>query len=137
MSLPTDILVLMLTLFFVLFIIYSYIQNRIKLSEELYTQGIMMDSYMTAFGLERLSHQQEDIFNISSRVQGQEQWPTHEAHLSIDHINIMNELNKPPSYQDDAPPSYEEAMRLAAAKQQGESSSVAVIVVAPKPSTTN
>ncbi|XP_074032486.1 uncharacterized protein isoform X6 [Leptinotarsa decemlineata] len=83
------------------------------------------------------SHQQEDIFNISSRVQGQEQWPTHEAHLSIDHINIMNELNKPPSYQDDAPPSYEEAMRLAAAKQQGESSSVAVIVVAPKPSTTN
>ncbi|XP_074032484.1 uncharacterized protein isoform X4 [Leptinotarsa decemlineata] len=82
-------------------------------------------------------HQQEDIFNISSRVQGQEQWPTHEAHLSIDHINIMNELNKPPSYQDDAPPSYEEAMRLAAAKQQGESSSVAVIVVAPKPSTTN
>ncbi|XP_074032488.1 uncharacterized protein isoform X8 [Leptinotarsa decemlineata] len=83
------------------------------------------------------THQQEDIFNISSRVQGQEQWPTHEAHLSIDHINIMNELNKPPSYQDDAPPSYEEAMRLAAAKQQGESSSVAVIVVAPKPSTTN
>ncbi|XP_074032483.1 uncharacterized protein isoform X3 [Leptinotarsa decemlineata] len=83
------------------------------------------------------AHQQEDIFNISSRVQGQEQWPTHEAHLSIDHINIMNELNKPPSYQDDAPPSYEEAMRLAAAKQQGESSSVAVIVVAPKPSTTN
>ncbi|XP_074032487.1 uncharacterized protein isoform X7 [Leptinotarsa decemlineata] len=84
-----------------------------------------------------VAHQQEDIFNISSRVQGQEQWPTHEAHLSIDHINIMNELNKPPSYQDDAPPSYEEAMRLAAAKQQGESSSVAVIVVAPKPSTTN
>ncbi|XP_074032485.1 uncharacterized protein isoform X5 [Leptinotarsa decemlineata] len=108
-----------------LILIYYCFRLRLKLARENYPNR------------EVTAHQQEDIFNISSRVQGQEQWPTHEAHLSIDHINIMNELNKPPSYQDDAPPSYEEAMRLAAAKQQGESSSVAVIVVAPKPSTTN
>ncbi|XP_063919377.1 uncharacterized protein LOC135134590 isoform X12 [Zophobas morio] len=56
------------------------------------------------------SNQQEDIFNISSRVQGQGQWPTHDAHVSLDHFAITNEINK---YNDD-PPTYEEAMNIAA-----------------------
>ncbi|XP_008195915.1 uncharacterized protein LOC664363 isoform X3 [Tribolium castaneum] len=58
------------------------------------------------------SNQQEDVYNISSRVQGQEQgqWPTHDNHVSLEHFTI-NETNK---YNDD-PPTYEEAMRIAAA----------------------
>ncbi|XP_063919376.1 kinase and exchange factor for Rac A-like isoform X11 [Zophobas morio] len=56
------------------------------------------------------ANQQEDIFNISSRVQGQGQWPTHDAHVSLDHFAITNEINK---YNDD-PPTYEEAMNIAA-----------------------
>ncbi|KYB26402.1 uncharacterized protein LOC664363 isoform X4 [Tribolium castaneum] len=62
---------------------------------------------------ERLAaNQQEDVYNISSRVQGQEQgqWPTHDNHVSLEHFTI-NETNK---YNDD-PPTYEEAMRIAAA----------------------
>jgi hypothetical protein len=55
------------------------------------------------------SNQQEDIYNISSRVQGQGQWPTHDAHVSLDNFAITNELNK---YNDD-PPTYEEAMSIA------------------------
>uniref|UniRef100_A0A6P7FF19 Uncharacterized protein LOC114328718 isoform X6 n=1 Tax=Diabrotica virgifera virgifera TaxID=50390 RepID=A0A6P7FF19_DIAVI len=55
------------------------------------------------------SHQQDDIYNISGRVQNQEQWPTHDAHLSIDHISVLNQMNKP--VYDDAPPSYEEVMK--------------------------
>ncbi|XP_028133454.1 uncharacterized protein LOC114328718 isoform X3 [Diabrotica virgifera virgifera] len=54
-------------------------------------------------------HQQDDIYNISGRVQNQEQWPTHDAHLSIDHISVLNQMNKP--VYDDAPPSYEEVMK--------------------------
>ncbi|XP_066152086.1 uncharacterized protein [Euwallacea fornicatus] len=53
------------------------------------------------------------IYNISSRVQGQQpQYP--DGYLSVDHITISNELNKPPKY-DDAPPTYEEAVKLAMA----------------------
>jgi hypothetical protein len=57
----------------------------------------------------RHPNQQEDIYNISSRVQGQGQWPTHDAHVSLDNFAITNELNK---YNDD-PPTYEEAMSIA------------------------
>ncbi|XP_068895926.1 uncharacterized protein [Tenebrio molitor] len=57
----------------------------------------------------RSTNQQEDIYNISSRVQGQGQWPTHDAHVSLDNFAITNELNK---YNDD-PPTYEEAMSIA------------------------
>ncbi|XP_064212031.1 uncharacterized protein LOC664363 isoform X1 [Tribolium castaneum] len=62
--------------------------------------------------LEVSANQQEDVYNISSRVQGQEQgqWPTHDNHVSLEHFTI-NETNK---YNDD-PPTYEEAMRIAAA----------------------
>ncbi|XP_008195921.1 uncharacterized protein LOC664363 isoform X7 [Tribolium castaneum] len=63
-------------------------------------------------GGQKDANQQEDVYNISSRVQGQEQgqWPTHDNHVSLEHFTI-NETNK---YNDD-PPTYEEAMRIAAA----------------------
>ncbi|XP_050507397.1 uncharacterized protein LOC114328718 isoform X1 [Diabrotica virgifera virgifera] len=61
------------------------------------------------FIVELTAHQQDDIYNISGRVQNQEQWPTHDAHLSIDHISVLNQMNKP--VYDDAPPSYEEVMK--------------------------
>ncbi|XP_063919366.1 uncharacterized protein LOC135134590 isoform X2 [Zophobas morio] len=66
--------------------------------------------YINRGGRIVLTNQQEDIFNISSRVQGQGQWPTHDAHVSLDHFAITNEINK---YNDD-PPTYEEAMNIAA-----------------------
>ncbi|KAG5889710.1 hypothetical protein JTB14_029739 [Gonioctena quinquepunctata] len=48
----------------------------------------------------RRTLQLDDIYNISRRVQGQEQRQTHDAHLSIDHVTIMDQMNKPPSYND-------------------------------------
>ncbi|XP_976482.1 uncharacterized protein LOC664363 isoform X2 [Tribolium castaneum] len=68
--------------------------------------------YINRGGQIVLTNQQEDVYNISSRVQGQEQgqWPTHDNHVSLEHFTI-NETNK---YNDD-PPTYEEAMRIAAA----------------------
>ncbi|CAH1364647.1 uncharacterized protein [Tenebrio molitor] len=65
--------------------------------------------YINRGGRIVLTNQQEDIYNISSRVQGQGQWPTHDAHVSLDNFAITNELNK---YNDD-PPTYEEAMSIA------------------------
>ncbi|CAH1106229.1 unnamed protein product [Psylliodes chrysocephalus] len=78
--------------------------------------------------LERETHQQEDIYNISSRVQ--DQWPTHDAHLSIDHISILNQMNK--SMYNDAPPSYDEVMKTAIQTNGEASTPTAVIVEAPK-----
>ncbi|XP_044264635.1 uncharacterized protein LOC123011321 isoform X3 [Tribolium madens] len=75
------------------------------------------------------SNQQEDIYNISSRVQGQEQgqWPTHDNHVSLDHFTITNEINK---YNDD-PPTYEEAMRIAASNNNNT-----VVAAVPKTNVT-
>ncbi|XP_063919374.1 uncharacterized protein LOC135134590 isoform X9 [Zophobas morio] len=73
------------------------------------SSSVRIDS-TSANRTEGTANQQEDIFNISSRVQGQGQWPTHDAHVSLDHFAITNEINK---YNDD-PPTYEEAMNIAA-----------------------
>ncbi|XP_057659097.1 uncharacterized protein LOC130895668 isoform X3 [Diorhabda carinulata] len=90
------------------------------------------------------THQQEDIYNISSQVQNQEQWPTHNAHLSLDHITLMNQMNK--SAYDDAPPSYDEVMKASLQNNGGTSTSElppppppshAVIVVPPTTTTTS
>ncbi|XP_057659096.1 uncharacterized protein LOC130895668 isoform X2 [Diorhabda carinulata] len=92
----------------------------------------------------RQAHQQEDIYNISSQVQNQEQWPTHNAHLSLDHITLMNQMNK--SAYDDAPPSYDEVMKASLQNNGGTSTSElppppppshAVIVVPPTTTTTS
>ncbi|XP_050305661.1 uncharacterized protein LOC126742867 isoform X9 [Anthonomus grandis grandis] len=63
----------------------------------------------------RAQSDQNNIYNISGSVQGQNQHAYPDAYLSIDHIAITNELNKPPPKYDDAPPSYEEALKLAMA----------------------
>ncbi|CAH0552023.1 unnamed protein product [Brassicogethes aeneus] len=57
--------------------------------------------------------QQDEIYNISGRVQGQnsEQRLPSDAYLTVEHITASNQLNKP-SYNDE-PPSYEEAIKLA------------------------
>ncbi|XP_030758406.1 uncharacterized protein LOC115884078 isoform X7 [Sitophilus oryzae] len=60
--------------------------------------------------------QEQNVYSISGRVQGQEQQQRFpEAFVSVEHISIMNEMNKPPKY-DDAPPSYEEAIKIAMAQ---------------------
>ncbi|CAG9856223.1 unnamed protein product [Phyllotreta striolata] len=87
---------------------------------------------------EEESHQNDDIFNISSRVtQNQDHpWPPHDAHISIDHFNIMDHMNKP--MYDDAPPSYDEVMKtLEQAQSGGEGSTpIQVVVEAPKATAT-
>ncbi|ENN78119.1 hypothetical protein YQE_05273, partial [Dendroctonus ponderosae] len=52
--------------------------------------------------------------NISGHVPGQNAPPYPDAYLSIEHIIVENELNKSQKCTE-APPSYEEAMRLALA----------------------
>ncbi|XP_044264634.1 uncharacterized protein LOC123011321 isoform X2 [Tribolium madens] len=85
--------------------------------------------YINRGGQIVLTNQQEDIYNISSRVQGQEQgqWPTHDNHVSLDHFTITNEINK---YNDD-PPTYEEAMRIAASNNNNT-----VVAAVPKTNVT-
>lgn len=64
----------------------------------------------------RSQQQEQNVYSISGRVQGQEQQQRFpEAFVSVEHISIMNEMNKPPKY-DDAPPSYEEAIKIAMAQ---------------------
>ncbi|KAJ8969957.1 hypothetical protein NQ317_005194 [Molorchus minor] len=114
----------------VMFVIYVYAQWKIKRQE----RYLGYECAVKSGGSLENSHQQDDIYNISSRVQGHDPWPTHDAHLSIDHITRANQLNKP-NY-DDAPPSYEEAMRIAASNSR-EGTIVAAIppqtvVVVPK-----
>ncbi|KYB26404.1 hypothetical protein TcasGA2_TC033782 [Tribolium castaneum] len=98
-SFPT---VLFLIFIVSLFILYVFLQWRVATNDR--------KSYRLVF--QNDTNQQEDVYNISSRVQGQEQgqWPTHDNHVSLEHFTI-NETNK---YNDD-PPTYEEAMRIAAA----------------------
>lgn len=61
------------------------------------------------------SQQEQNIYNISGRVPNSNSAQYPDAYLSVEHIAITNELNKPPKY-DDAPPSYEEALKLALAQ---------------------
>lgn len=63
----------------------------------------------------RRAQQEQNIYNISGRVPNSNSAQYPDAYLSVEHIAITNELNKPPKY-DDAPPSYEEALKLALAQ---------------------
>ncbi|XP_056641435.1 uncharacterized protein LOC130448195 isoform X7 [Diorhabda sublineata] len=147
MSFSQEHFVFFLAVFIILLIFYSFIQKRMKVTKEDHGYRVpylsSMDVLYNTYGVDFISHQQEDIYNISSQVQNQEQWPTHNAHLSLDHITLMNQMNK--SAYDDAPPSYDEVMKAGLQNNGGTSTSElppppppshAVIVVPPTTTTT-
>lgn len=146
MSFSQEHFVFFLAVFIILLIFYSFIQKRMKISKDDNDHPVphlnSMDVFYSAYGVDFIPHQQDDIYNISSQVQNQDQWPTHNAHLSLDHITIMNQMNK--AAYDDAPPSYDEVMK-ASLQNNGETSTSempppppphAVIVVPPTTTTT-
>ncbi|XP_050305656.1 uncharacterized protein LOC126742867 isoform X4 [Anthonomus grandis grandis] len=96
------------------FFFYIFLQWRIK-QRELIGDYFRVPSYMPRVLICNPQSDQNNIYNISGSVQGQNQHAYPDAYLSIDHIAITNELNKPPPKYDDAPPSYEEALKLAMA----------------------
>ncbi|CAH1972486.1 unnamed protein product [Acanthoscelides obtectus] len=74
--------------------------------------------------------QQDRVYSISERVQPNE-WSSRDAYLTVQHITAENQMNKP-NYND-APPSYEEAMRIVAlTTATGESSTVVTVSTLPK-----
>ncbi|XP_060535983.1 uncharacterized protein LOC132707961 isoform X3 [Cylas formicarius] len=52
----------------------------------------------------------QHIFNISGRVPEQHHC-TPDAYLTVEHINVTNQMNKPSCYNDE-PPSYEDAIKM-------------------------
>jgi hypothetical protein len=101
----TTIIIIGVAVFCLFFMVSCCKANAQRKSSETETSATVT----TVTRVRRHPNQQEDIYNISSRVQGQGQWPTHDAHVSLDNFAITNELNK---YNDD-PPTYEEAMSIA------------------------
>lgn len=63
-------------------------------SEHLQNLSIKFDFFVSA------QPDQNSIYNISGRLQGQNQTQYPDAYLSVEHITITNELNKPPKYDD-------------------------------------
>ncbi|XP_066259535.1 uncharacterized protein [Euwallacea similis] len=119
MSATAEAYILFLFFMILMFLLYGFFQKRLHVESDILSGQNL--SGLSVLVQERLCRRYVDlalpddngIYNISSRVQGQQsQYP--DAYLSVDHITISNELNKPPKY-DDAPPSYEEAVKLAMA----------------------
>nr|CAI5850244.1 unnamed protein product [Callosobruchus analis] len=75
----------------------------------------------------RTAQQQDRVYSISGQVQPNA-WSNRDAYLAVEHITAEHQLNKP-NY-DDAPPSYDEAMRIATT--YGESSTVVTVSTLPK-----
>ncbi|VEN53648.1 unnamed protein product [Callosobruchus maculatus] len=76
----------------------------------------------------RTAQQQDRVYSISEQVQSNA-WSSRDAYLAVGHITAEHQMNKP-NY-DDAPPSYEEAMRIATTTN-GESSTVVTVSTLPK-----
>nr|CAH7761944.1 unnamed protein product [Callosobruchus chinensis] len=74
------------------------------------------------------TQQQDRVYTISEQVQPSA-WSSREAYLTVGHITVEHQMNK--SNYDDAPPSYEEAMRIATTTN-GESSTVVTVSTMPK-----
>ncbi|CAH0552024.1 unnamed protein product [Brassicogethes aeneus] len=98
-----------------IFVLYTYFQCKIKRRETKlhYRYEVVPSMHDTDFLVFLPQRQQDEIYNISGRVQGQnsEQRLPSDAYLTVEHITASNQLNKP-SYNDE-PPSYEEAIKLA------------------------
>ncbi|XP_030758401.1 uncharacterized protein LOC115884078 isoform X2 [Sitophilus oryzae] len=116
------------SIFMVVIILISLgviIRVACKSKKEETTSATRTMTHQTEHASDVLSHldfldysqqQEQNVYSISGRVQGQEQQQRFpEAFVSVEHISIMNEMNKPPKY-DDAPPSYEEAIKIAMAQ---------------------
>ncbi|CAH0552022.1 unnamed protein product [Brassicogethes aeneus] len=111
MSNTTELFVFFMTIIIILFALYTYFQKKIKITEYL---NEYYNHHMLSFNApNNPQRQQDEIYNISGRVQGQnsEQRLPSDAYLTVEHITASNQLNKP-SYNDE-PPSYEEAIKLA------------------------
>ncbi|KAH1014742.1 hypothetical protein HUJ05_012574 [Dendroctonus ponderosae] len=96
---------------FLLFLVYIALLWAIRSKEHL-TDYYRIPSYFPRLLLWTQANQTTG--NISGHVPGQNAPPYPDAYLSIEHIIVENELNKSQKCTE-APPSYEEAMRLALA----------------------
>ncbi|XP_060535982.1 uncharacterized protein LOC132707961 isoform X2 [Cylas formicarius] len=110
MSSSSEIFVLSVFFFIIMVILYGCCQSRIKFQE-----GILCAQY-TFSGLPvhgNYTYPQQHgqhIFNISGRVPEQHHC-TPDAYLTVEHINVTNQMNKPSCYNDE-PPSYEDAIKM-------------------------
>uniref|UniRef100_A0AAR5PA76 SCP domain-containing protein n=1 Tax=Dendroctonus ponderosae TaxID=77166 RepID=A0AAR5PA76_DENPD len=119
MSTTSEVYILLAFLLILILVMYGYFQKKLYMD-------VGMLSHYSASGIsvlieERLSRRyinyaqaNQTTGNISGHVPGQNAPPYPDAYLSIEHIIVENELNKSQKCTE-APPSYEEAMRLALA----------------------
>ncbi|XP_049817274.1 uncharacterized protein LOC109595585 isoform X1 [Aethina tumida] len=109
-SMPVIVFLVMLGC---VFILYTYIQCKIKGKENSsFYRYHTVPACNADFLLWISQRQQNEVFSISGRVQGQNPTQTlsSDAFVSIGHITASNQFNKPPT--NDEPPSYEEAICL-------------------------
>ncbi|XP_022902626.1 uncharacterized protein [Onthophagus taurus] len=94
-----------------LFLLYCWIQLKIRKQERRLNVHV---------GYDKITNQDDDVWNISSRVNQQNQdgtppnWPTHDHRLSMDFVitpeyNIKDTRPPPPPYSELDLPSYEQA----------------------------
>ncbi|XP_030758402.1 uncharacterized protein LOC115884078 isoform X3 [Sitophilus oryzae] len=123
MSATAEAYILFLFFIIVMFLLYGFFQKKLKLQEDMFNNHnfsgfsvLVQNRLRRSYGCHYAQQQEQNVYSISGRVQGQEQQQRFpEAFVSVEHISIMNEMNKPPKY-DDAPPSYEEAIKIAMAQ---------------------
>ncbi|XP_060535986.1 uncharacterized protein LOC132707961 isoform X6 [Cylas formicarius] len=90
--------------FLVLLLLYGCMQDKIK-TRERYLEYEAIDGYIVV-----AQQHGQHIFNISGRVPEQHHC-TPDAYLTVEHINVTNQMNKPSCYNDE-PPSYEDAIKM-------------------------
>ncbi|CAH1972487.1 unnamed protein product [Acanthoscelides obtectus] len=102
----------------------------LQVDSDVETYGTTTQTWQRVDLITHGSSQQDRVYSISERVQPNE-WSSRDAYLTVQHITAENQMNKP-NYND-APPSYEEAMRIVAlTTATGESSTVVTVSTLPK-----